>query len=118
MNLLHAGQTRHRVRPVPTLPAGTEEVLAVVADPQRPVHLVVTAGRAACRRFVSWQPWDPVTRTGNCYHALSAPVCDALLEAGLITLGPVVQDPQRQVQTIGLTETGRCCWARPAVHAA
>ncbi|MFJ6213308.1 hypothetical protein ACIQGZ_08270 [Streptomyces sp. NPDC092296] len=117
MNSTLAGQARHRARPGSTLPAGTQAVLAVVGDPQRPVHLVVTTGRVARRSFISWQPWDAAARTGNCYTALPASVCDALLDAGLITLGAVVQDPQRQVQAIGLTEAGRLRRSRPAVAA-
>jgi hypothetical protein len=93
-------------------------VLAVVADPRRPVHLVVTVGRVTRRRFVSWQPWDRDTRTGNCYTALSTAVCDALLDAGLIATGPVVQDPKRQVQTIGITEAGLLSRGRLVVCAA
>ncbi|WP_377268540.1 hypothetical protein [Peterkaempfera sp. SMS 1(5)a] len=118
MTVLYAGAVRHRAKPGSVLPAGAQDVLAVVADPSRPVHLVVTTGRAARRSFVSWQPWDARTGTGNCYTALPAAVCEALLEAGLIAPGPVVQDPSRQVRTVGLTEAGRRRRARPSAYAA
>ncbi|MCD0485163.1 hypothetical protein [Streptacidiphilus sp. ASG 303] len=117
MNLLLAGQARHRARPGSALPAGAQDVLAVVADPLRPVHLVVTSGRAGRRSFVSWQPWDARTGTGNHYTALPAAVCDALLDAGLITVGPAVQDPRREVRVVGITEAGRRT-RRPAAYAA
>lgn len=118
MNALYAGAARDRARSGSFLPAGARDVLAVVADPARPVHLVVASGLPARRSFVSWQPWDARTGTGNCYTALPAAVCEALLEAGLIAPGPAVHDPRRQVRTIALTEAGRRHRTRPAAHAA
>ena len=118
MNLLHGGRSRDRLDAGSVLPLGAQGVLEVIADPQRPVHLVVTTVRSSRRSFVSWQPWDPQTRTGNCYRALPTATCDALFEAGLIQAGATVSDPGRQVQTISLTEAGRLSRGRLPAFAA
>ncbi|KOT37268.1 hypothetical protein ADK41_20620 [Streptomyces caelestis] len=79
----------------PRTPADTTrtDVLRIISDPRTPTYVTEYAnGR---RRYSYWRPLDSATGTGGCYAALPTAECDALHEAGRITLGEPVVDPNR-----------------------
>ncbi|EFL37546.1 hypothetical protein ACFTZ8_15370 [Streptomyces fungicidicus] len=88
-------RSRSAAAPVPAVrPAGAAtDVLRIIADPRTPTYVTVHAsGR---RRYSYWRPLDSTTGAGGCYASLPTAECDALHEAGRITLGEPVVDPHR-----------------------
>jgi len=80
-------------RSLPPLSARGAEVLRLIGEQRVPVFLTVHAnGR---RRYGYWQAVTSASRPGSCQVALPTDECEALHEAGRITLGEPVIDPAK-----------------------